>query len=274
MDDCQFRKLLEYFKLTWTGYSRVRKGVKKRISQHMQQLKCPTMEAYLSKLGKDSEQRAQCEIQLMVSISRFFRDQEPWKVLQAAILPELIDRFKEKISIWSAGCGCGEEVYSIKIVWECLKGYFVHLPKLEVIATDINPNYIDRARAGVYSQSSLKEVSAELRSKYFEIDKFKNKYKVKSLLKKDIIWKLHHLLSIPPGINFHVIFLRNNLLTYYQELVNRPAVGTIIEHLAPHGFLIIGSKESLPFKSRNLIQTAYCAYIFKKTGMDDLVDKI
>jgi chemotaxis methyl-accepting protein methylase len=266
MDDSQFRKLLEYFELSWTGYSRVRKGVKKRINQHMQQLECRTMEAYLSKLEKNSEQRAQCENQLMVSISRFFRDQELWKVLQGTILPELIERFKEKINIWSAGCACGEEVYSIKIVWECLKGYFVHLPKLEIIATDINPNYIDRARAGAYSQSSLKEVSAELRSIYFEMDKRKNKYTVKSLLKKDIIWKLHHLLSIPPGINFHIILLRNNLLTYYQEWVNRTAVRTIIEHLAPHGFLIIGSKESLPFKTKDLIQTASSSYIFKKNG--------
>ncbi len=268
MDDCQFRKLLEHFELSWAGYYRVRKGVKKRISQHMQQLECRTMAAYLSKLEKNSEQRAQCKRLVMVSISRFFRDKGLWKVLQGTILPELIERYKEKINIWSAGCACGEEVYSIKIVWECLKGYFVHLPKLEIIATDINPTYIEIARAGVYSQSSLKEVSEQLRSIFFEKEKCKNKYTVKSSLKKDIIWKLHHLLSIPPGTNFHIIFLRNNLLTYYQERLNRTAVKTIIEHLAPHGFLIIGSKESLPFETKELIQAVSCSYIFKKMDKD------
>ena len=73
----------------------------------------------------------------------------------------------EKIKVWSAGCACGDEVYSFKIIWDDLKNRVGHLPKLELIATDMNPDYLDIARTGIYSSSSLKEVTKEFQSIYF-----------------------------------------------------------------------------------------------------------
>ncbi len=89
-DDHQFRQLLHHLGLSWKGYRRVRKGVKKRIRRHMQQLGCQNMPAYLLELDKSKEARRQCEQMVAFPISRFFRDRKLWEVLEKEILPELL----------------------------------------------------------------------------------------------------------------------------------------------------------------------------------------
>ena len=72
MNDQQFHQLLDRFGLSQAGYKKVRKGVKKRISRHMQQLRCRNIIDYINTLDKDDEAKKECELLLTVSISRFF----------------------------------------------------------------------------------------------------------------------------------------------------------------------------------------------------------
>lgn len=96
---------------SWEGYRKVRKGVKKRISRHMQQLRCRTIDEYFSSLDRDEEVRKHCECLMTVSVSHFFRDRFLWKIIEDQILPGIIEESRENIKTWSAGCACGEEVY-------------------------------------------------------------------------------------------------------------------------------------------------------------------
>jgi chemotaxis protein methyltransferase CheR len=264
MDDHQLSQLLNRFGFSWSGYRNVRKGVKKRIKRHMTELGCQNISAYLEELDKSDEIRKKCELLLTVSISRFFRDRKFWQSLEKKILPDLIKENLEKINVWSAGCACGDEVYSFKMVWDDLKNSVGHLPRLELIATDMNPDYLNIARAGIYSPSSLKEVTKEFQTKYFIKKKGKKLFEIHTSLKKDIIWKIHHLLSDPPGSTFHIIFLRNNILTYYEDVLKKKAFEKILDSLAPFGFLIIGSHESLPFETRELTGIEPHSFVFRK----------
>jgi len=230
----------------------------------MNALGCYNITSYLAELDKSDEVRKKCELLLTVSISRFFRDKEFWKSLEKKYLPDLINKNTEKINVWSAGCACGDEVYSFKIVWDCLRNSLEHLTRLEIMATDINPVYLEKACAGIYSSSSLKEVTEEFRSKYFIKKKGKKRFEVNALLKKDVIWKTHHLLSDPPESKFDIIFLRNNVLTYYEDLLKKKALRKILVSLAPYGFLIIGSHEFLPFEPKDLIAIKPHAFVFRK----------
>jgi chemotaxis methyl-accepting protein methylase len=171
---------------------------------------------------------------------------------------------REKIKFWSAGCACGEEVYSFKIIWDLLSNSYLHVPDLEVLATDINPIYLDRARAGVYPPSSLKEVSKEFRSGYFKQKSGKKLFEVKASLKMGITWKTHHLLSDPPGSEYDIIFLRNNVLTYYKEPLQKRAFGNVLESLAPCGILVLGSHEIIPFETSDLTGVQPHSYVFRK----------
>ena len=269
MDDDQFRQLLDRFGLSWRGYRKVRKGVKKRIRRHMKALGCPDFEAYLLAMDNDEAVTAECEVLMTVSISRFFRDRALWETLENQILPEIIHRNRERVKFWFAGCACGEEVFSFTILWDQLRDRFQALPELKVLATDMNLLYLERAQLGVFSLSSLKEVPAEMRSKYFKRQKKTKQYKIASSLERGISWRLHHLLHDPPDRNFHLIFLRNNLLTYYQEALKKPAFQKVVDCLVPDGLLIIGSHEKIPLETNDLIPYRGHSYIFQAKAMPD-----
>ena len=263
MDDQQFRQLLNRFDFSWSGYRKIRKGVKKRIHRHMTALGCPNISDYLAEMDNDENVKQQCERLLTVSISRFFRDAKLWEVLESEWLPEMIAKNNDGIKIWSAGCASGEEVYSLRIIWNFVTKLAANVPKLDIIATDINPTYLDRARAGVYSASSLKAVTETIKCKYFQHKPDKNLYQVTPDLKKDIVWKNHHLLSDPPESNFDIILLRNNVLTYYQDQLKTIAFNNVLTGLSSGGLLIIGSHESLPSDSANL-SVARLPYVFRR----------
>lgn len=265
MDDHQFRRLLDRFGLSWKGYRRVRKGVKKRIHRQMQEVECGSFEAFLHAIGEDPVLKARCELLLTVSISRFFRDKALWHALECSILFNLLRRSKENVRAWSAGCACGEEVYSLRILWEEFrKNWDGPLPRLEILATDMNPLYLDRAKAGIYPRSSLKEIPGELRSAYMVQKNGGRCYEVKPSLKSEVLWEEHNLLGDSPGPVFDLIFLRNNLLTYYRNEIARPAFLKLVKSLAVGGYLFIGSHEKLPMDLPGLAPLKGFSYIFQK----------
>jgi chemotaxis protein methyltransferase CheR len=266
MDDKQFRNLLEYLDYSWTGYRKVRKGVKKRIQRHMQQLRCRNISAYLRVLEQHPERRQECELLMTVSISRFFRDRWLWQMLEKCWLPEIIVENPIKINVWSAGCGCGQEAYSFKIIWEHLKKDIDSMPQLELMATDRHPRYLAHALSGVYGLSSLKEVDIEDQIHFFDrIKGVKNQFVIKDELKSDIRWKKHHLSNPPPGMEFIIIFMRNNILTYCRQKDQKRMVNRILSSLRPGGLFIIGCHEVLPFKTDRLNPKDHLPFVYCKT---------
>jgi chemotaxis methyl-accepting protein methylase len=264
MDDDQFRILLGYLQYSWTGYRKVRKGVKKRIQRHMQQLDCRSVTDYLKILDIEPGKRHECELLMTVSISRFFRDRRLWEMLKSRWLPDMITNGAEELKVWSAGCACGEEVYSFKIIWEHLGQQFEPLPTMDLLATDRHPQYLERARSGMYKRSSLREVASDWREIYFESRKGSRQFVIKDHLKSRIRWEIHHLSTDPPGRDFNIICMRNNVLTYYRKEAQKKAFSGILDSLSPGGLLIIGCHERLPFRPSSLKQVAELPYVFEK----------
>jgi chemotaxis protein methyltransferase CheR len=265
MDDQQFRQFLEHFGYSWRGYRKVRKGVKKRIIKHMQEIGCRSMETYLDSLDRDEALRDQCESLMCVSISRFFRDRLLWKAVEDQIVPGLLEENIKRLKLWFAGCACGEEVYSFKILWEGLKDRFDHpMPELGIWATDINRVFLRRAQDGVYAFSSLKEVPVKLKEIFFISHGDRGPYTIVPSLKQGIRWRVHNLSSKFDEFNFHIIFLRNSILTYYNDELKQAAFQKVIDSLNNGGFLIIGTHEKLPFESGDLVPFGSQHYVFKK----------
>lgn len=264
MDDIQFQKLLDYLGYSWPGYRRVKKGVKKRIRRHMQRLGCGNIAAYLNTLAQQADSRRECELLMTVSISRFFRDRPLWEMLENQWLPDMVAGNLLPMKVWSAGCACGEEVYSFKIIWERARKRLGLLPELEVLATDRHPQYIGRAQSGIYNRSSLREVAAETAVDFFERRKGSKQVMVKEELKSSIRWQIRNLFDNPPESVFNLIFLRNNILTYCRQKDQIRVLPGIIEHLEPGGLLIVGCHEILPPGFGSLIPTAELPYVFRR----------
>ena len=268
MHDDQFRIILNHFGLSWDGYRRVRKGAKKRISRHMQYCGCHTVNAYLRKLDQKRSLKGECERLLTVSISRFFRDRHMWAALETSILPESIRHVNNKVKAWSAGCACGEEVYSVKILWDRFAKKYRNTPPLEVTATDMNPAYLENAATGIYTPSSLKEVNPINVSHFFTKVKGQKRYRVKDCLRSHISWKLADLRYEALEDEYHIIFLRNNILTYYLDPLKTDIFHKVLNYLAPSGILIIGSHEVLPSSIKTLEPITPFTYVFKKISVD------
>lgn len=265
VDDHQFRRLLDGLGLSWAGYYKVGKGVKKRIVRHMQQLGCRSVDDYLMRVARDPELERECRRLMTVSISRFFRDRPVWEALETSILPDLIAGGARSIKVWSAGCARGEEAYSFIIIWDILAPRFDKMPELEMWATDLSPGAIEEGKAGVYSMSSLKETPRWVCDRYFTKIHKRRTFAVPEALKGSIRWAVHDLLrEDPPGEGFHIIFLRNNLLTYYEEPLLAGALNGIVGSLASGGYLIIGAKESMKAVPPQLTPSPCHPKIFQK----------
>jgi chemotaxis protein methyltransferase CheR len=158
----------------------------------MEELGFRSMDAFVLSLEKNRERRRLVEKLMAVSISRFFRDRKLWETMERHVLPAIIAEGKQEIKVWSAGCASGEEIYSFKILWEEWARNQDWTPELELWTTDMNPQLIERARTGVCSSSSLKEVPEEWRSKYFRPVKA-NRWAISDFLKEGIHWKVHNL---------------------------------------------------------------------------------
>ena len=264
MNDTDFSRLLEFLGLSWQGYRKVRKGVKKRVGRHMQGLGCRSMRDYLDRLERSAEVKRQCELAVTVPISRFFRDQRLWEALENQILPELIAAGMGSVRVWSAGCACGEEVYSLKILWHRMRRSMGTLPVLDITATDLNPLHLERAEAAVYSASSLREAPQEVTSTFFEVEPGGKRFKVKPDLSAGIVWLRHDFLSGPPGSDFNLVLARNNLLTYYQKDRTGPALVDIVKAISAGGYLVVGSREKLPCPPAALQACASLPFAFRK----------
>lgn len=268
MDVAQFRILLEHLNLSWRGYRKVRRGVQRRLRRHMQHLRCNDIRGYLERLDENDLWKVECDRLLTVPISRFFRDRPLWRALEDTVLPALLDPGCAPLSVWSAGCARGEEVYSFKMLWHAFLSNGKKLPPLTVLATDIHPDYLASAQRGVYGPSSLKEVSEGLRSRWFRrvSGSGGDQFAIDSTLGRDITWQVQDLRGEPPAAKFHLIFLRNNVLTYCREEVQRQVLSKVKRALASPGFLSIGSHERLPDGACGLVPLPECRYIFKNAA--------
>ncbi len=272
MDDESFRQILQLFDLSWIGYRKVRKGVKRRIARHMHHYGCRGISEYLRVLRSEPDAAGEARRLLTVSISRFFRDLRLWEVMREFLIPALVQRSKlsgrRSVRVWSAGCSCGEEVYSIRILWDELQHRFSDMPPIEIWATDKNPEVLEKAQMGVYPPSSLRNVPSSMLEDYFS--RASKRFLIHEEIKEGIHWLLHDFISEkPPDTNFDMLFLRNNLLTYYEPPVRIPAFVQILEALSAGGFLIIGNNEEISIEGLPLRQHPQYRCILEKIGEKD-----
>lgn len=172
----------------------------------------------------------------------FFRDQTPFNHLRQ-ILVEPARRRASRIRIWSAACSTGQEPYSIAMVWDELAH---HLPgvRLEILATDLSPTCLQKARTGLYSQFEVQRgLPVQKLMKHFTQEG--PNWQVKPDLRAAIDWRRFNLLDSPRAHgSFDVVFCRNVLIYFDRETRSRILSG-IADQLAPDGYLMLGAAETV-----------------------------
>ena len=184
--------------------------------------------------------------EVTINVTEMFRDPSFYKVLRNEILPLLAT--KPFIRIWHAGCSSGEEVYSMAILLQ--EAGLLH--KSILYATDINTKVLESAKKGIFPLRMMKDYSENYRDSGGQED-FSNYYianygnvKFSEDLIKKMVFSQHNLVSDTSFNEFDMIFCRNVLIYFDNELQTR-VINLFDQSLAVLGFLALGTKETIKY---------------------------
>ncbi|SHM96627.1 CheR family methyltransferase [Mucilaginibacter sp. OK098] len=201
--------------------------------------------------------------EITVNVTEMFRDPSFYKALNNQVVPYLSTY--QHIKIWSAGCSSGEEVYSLAILLDQagLKN------KSFIYGTDVNTVVLKEARMGIYSYRNIKSYAENYQLSGLKgslTDHFTTMYDaatVHSELKTNTLFSVHNLISDTVFNEFQLISCRN-VFIYFEMQLQEKILELFYKSLCPHGFLCLGSKETIrsdsfkkKFKAVNLKENIY-----------------
>ena len=259
---------LPRLRLRWSGFRKVRRQVCKRLNRRIRELGIPDIFSYKGYLDCHSEEWKSLDSLCRITISRFYRDRGVFDTLRSRILPALakgaLESNADKVRCWCAGCGSGEEAYTLQILWKlCIIPVIQeHLPLL-IVATDINPVVLERAVKGVYTKSSLSDLPGMLVRQAFTCSGGICAVK-KGAYGEDIEFVEQDIREQLPEGTFQLVLCRNLVFTYFDESLQLELFGRIWERLEPGGFLVTGIHESLPEGVEGIIRHNKIPGVYQK----------
>ncbi|MFN4103021.1 MAG: chemotaxis protein CheB, partial [Tepidimonas sp.] len=218
--------------------------VTRRIERRMAVRQIGSLESYLILLAQDRNEQQTLRRELLIPVTRFFRDGDAFEALRQQIVEPIVNGkgVGEAIRVWCAGVSTGEEAYSVAMLFleafEAAKRW----PNLKIFATDVDQTNLDTAAAGTYPESIMAEVSAAQLERFFV--KHGNQYTVKTELRQCIVFARHNLLTDPPFTKMDLVVCRNTLI-YFRNDAQERVLRRLQYALAPNGYLFLGSSESL-----------------------------
>ncbi|GJQ64377.1 MAG: chemotaxis protein CheR [Melioribacteraceae bacterium] len=183
--------------------------------------------------------------ELLIGVTNFFRDTEVWKRLGEKILPELFTKAPDEhvFRAWVPGCSTGEEAYSLAIIF---KEAYAKIEQnksftLQIFATDIDSDAIERARTGFFSSNIAADVSSKRLSHFFV--KEEEGFRVNTTIREMVVFAPQNVIKDPPFTKMDLLFCRNLLIYMEPELQTR-LMNLFHYALNAGGVLLLGSAEN------------------------------
>ncbi len=218
--------------------------VMRRMERRMQVRQTPDLLNYVRLLGGDRAELATLRRELLIPVTSFFRDPEAFEVLTETAIKTIVTERADTqpIRVWVPGVATGEEAYSIAILFAEAFERARHWPNFKLFATDVEPQNVDSAGAGVFSEAISAEISPERLEQFFI--KRGNHFVVKTEIRQGIVFARHNLLEDPPFTRMDLVSCRN-LLIYFRPEAQERALRRLQYALAPGGFLFLGPSETI-----------------------------
>ena len=216
--------------------------VGRRVQRRIEHTNRKNLEEYVELLQEDSNELDELYKDLLIGVTKFFRDREAFQLVNQSIIPELIENSKNGvIRIWVCACATGEEAYSLAILLSEAIEQSGKSIEFKIFATDAHKRSLQFAATAIYPKSSLDQVSAELRDKYFVARD--DGYMVTSDLRRTIVFAPHNVLTDPPFTQMNMVSCRN-MLIYLQPPAQRKTLSLFHFALKLGGILFLGPSES------------------------------
>lgn len=221
-------------------------SIARRLGKAQEHFACSSLSILQDRVLREPEILPDLLDIITIQVSEFFRDPSYFRALRETVLPHLATY--PSLKVWVAGCGDGEELYSMVILFreEGLESRTIFY------ATDVNPGALKRAEAGIYDMDRIPLFTANHQlsggrtslSEYYTAA-----YGAAAFdrsLRRNVVFADHSLSSDQVFSEMHLISCRNVLIYFTRELQDR-AVGLFKDSLVRGGFLGLGAKETLRF---------------------------
>jgi len=183
--------------------------------------------------------------ELLIGVTNFFRDTLVWEKLKESVLPDLFNILPTGyiLRAWITGCSTGEEAYSLAIVF---KEVYEKLKNdknftLQIFATDIDSDAIEKARKGFFNQNIVADVSPERLNQFFT--KEENGFHVNTAIREMIVFAPHNVIKDPPFTKLDLLFCRN-LLIYMEPELQKKLMNLFHYSLNSNGIMLLGNAEN------------------------------
>ncbi len=226
----------------------------RRITVRQRTCGAPTLRAYLKLVSQNPVERGRLVRALTIHVSQFFRNPSTFRAIQEMVLPVLLGwrpAGDGPLRLWSVGCACGEEPYSLAILLLEHGTESQQAHASTIYATDIDPASLHQAREGRYPATSLATLPAPWRKRYFIRDG--ERYRVGPEVRRLVFFKLHSILESARFGRIDLILCRN-VLIYLTEALQARVLQIFQEALNPGGFLVLGKVEGLTGPVRDLLE--------------------
>lgn len=236
-----FRLLRDTYDIDFSHYKP--ETVSRRTERRLQINQGIDLNEYVERLSGDSEELNNLYKDLLIGVTRFLRDREAFDRLETLMLPTLIRRLppEEDLRVWVAGCGTGEEAYSLAMLIDEAFQKESRPVRAKIFATDVHPGAIEFAGTGRYSEASLVDVNPQRLERYF-LPREKG-YQVSPELRRLVVFARQNVLKDSPFTRLDLITCRN-LLIYFQPSAQKKVISLFHFGLKTSGYLFLGPSES------------------------------
>ena len=217
--------------------------VSRRIERRLSLVHINTLDDYVERLRHDADELNALYKDLLIGVTKFFRDAKTFELLERTVIPGLLERVSKEheIRAWIAGCATGEEAYSLAILLHEALERANRPINVKIFATDVHKSSLESGGHGIFDEERLAEVSPQRLRRYFS--KSQDGYQITQDLRQLIVFAQHNVLKDAPFTNLDLISCRN-LLIYFQPQAQKKALSLFHFGLKTHGTLLLGSSES------------------------------
>jgi chemotaxis protein methyltransferase CheR len=242
------QQTLPRLQLRWRGFRRVRRQVCRRLQQRLRELELPDLATYQQHLELHPPEWDRLDACCRITISRFYRDHGMFRLLEHEALPQLAGQARAsgrpQLDIWSAGCGAGEEPYSLAILWAHSPEAALRETPAAITATDADPVMLQRAGRACYPFSSIRGLPPDWRDAAFNLANAE--YCLRRRYRQPVRFMAQDIRHAAPGGPFDLVLCRNLAFTYFADDLQRATAARIASVLRPGGLLVLGEHERLP----------------------------
>ena len=254
-------------KIDFSGYKEA--TLSRRVERRMAANRLNNLAAYYDYCSKNPDELSKLSKDILISVTAFFRDRNSFEGLRKTLAEIIAEKQPgDEIRIWVPGCATGEEAYSIAILLSELLGGKLNDFRIQIFATDIDMDAMAVGRKGIYSESSLGEVSSETTARYFT--KKSDHYEIARPIRDMVVFARQDLVLDPPFLRLDLVSCRN-LLIYFQPLLQTRVLSIFHFALRPSAYLFLGKSESIVHQDNLFAPLSKEARIFKRVAAKDQI---